>query len=105
MAVYALVENNIVKNIIIADDLETAQAVSADGHEAVLVENHDDGHPAHIGLSYYPETNTFEQPSAPSFAGITLETLLKEDPSLANPDDPKDPSKRPNDPNWTPDLG
>lgn len=56
MNTYAVIKNNIVTNIIVAESNEIANSVT----EAICVK-YFDSNPAHIGLSYDGET--FEQPT------------------------------------------
>ena len=59
MANFAVIQDGIVENIIVADNLEIAEA--ATGKTCVPYEQGNDTH-AHIGLGYDPLTG-FEQPN------------------------------------------
>ena len=50
-------ENNVVLEVIMADDLETAQSIL--GSDAKLIEDW-----AMVGWTYSPETNTYSDPDA-----------------------------------------
>lgn len=54
MATFAILRNNIVENIIIADDIETAKRVS--GLDAI---EYTEENPAYIGAVYDVENNIF----------------------------------------------
>jgi hypothetical protein len=61
MGNFAVVKNNIVENVIVAENLEIAQEVTLDG---ICVEYFDENS-AYIGFGYDPVTGEFEQPPTP----------------------------------------
>jgi hypothetical protein len=73
MTNFAVIENGIVENIIVAESLEIAQSASG----KTCVEYQDGSNAAYIGLTY--KDGVFEQPPAPTWdAGEPLSARLPE---------------------------
>ena len=58
MATFAILRNNVVENIIVADNVETAKAVTR--LEAV---EYTEDNPAFIGWTYVPELGIYQSPN------------------------------------------
>lgn len=74
MPKFAVIKDNTVKNIIVADSLEIAQSVTQ-GFECIEYVDEGDNSP-HIGLGYL--NGIFEQPPIPEEVLIELNTINSE---------------------------